>query len=68
VAAMPVAKVTREPPVTYVKPIDVVSATTVRTGHAGMPNTRATIIQMEAREPPMSVLPFAAVTDPSLLT
>ena len=65
---MPVANVTREPPVTWVKPIDVVSATTVRTRDAGMPSTSATIMPMDAREPPMSGLPVAAVTEPSSLT
>src|SRR5262249_18915974 len=68
VAAIPVAKVTREPPVTCVKPIDVVSATTAGTGEAGMPRTYAPTLRIDAREPPMSGLPVAAVTDPSSLT
>ena len=68
VAAMPVAKVTREPPVRKVKPIEAVSATIVRTRSAGTPSTSATIMPIEAREPPMSGLPVAAVTEPSSLT
>ncbi len=65
---MPVAKVTRDPPVTCVKPMDAVSATMVRTVVAGTPSTSATIMPMDAREPPISGLPDAAVTDPSSLT
>ena len=68
VAAMPVAKVTREPPVRWVKPMEAVSATMVRTAVAGTPSTSATIMPIEAREPPISGLPVAAVTDPSSLT
>ena len=40
VAAMPVAKVTRQPPVTWVKPIDAVSATIVRTFRPGSAASR----------------------------
>ena len=54
---MPVAKVTRLPPVRCVKPIEVVSATIGRTLSIGTPSISATIIAIEAREPPMSGLP-----------
>ena len=65
---MPVANVTREPPVRKVKPIEPVSATMVRTFSTLTPSTSATIMPIEAREPPMSGLPVAAVTEPSSLT
>jgi hypothetical protein len=68
VAAMPVAKVTRLPPVTWVKPIDTVSPTTVRTISAGTPSTSATIMPIEARDPPISGLPDTATTVPSSAT
>ena len=60
VAAMPVAKVTRLPPVTWVKPIELVSPTIVRTRSAGICSTSATIMPIEAREPPISGLPDTA--------
>ena len=68
VAAMPVANVTRDPPVTWVKPIDAVSATIVRTLSAGTCSASATMMPIEAREPPMSGLPDTATTEPSSAT
>ena len=68
VTAMPPAKVTRLPPVEALKPIEVVSPTTGRTLSYGTPNTSATIIAIEAREPPMSGWPPVTVTVPSSLT
>ena len=66
--AMPVAKVTRLPPVTWVKPIEAVSATIGFTRSSGMPRVSAAIIAIEAREPPISGLPEATLTEPSSLT
>ena len=68
VTAMPPAKVTRLPPVEALKPIAVVSPTTGRTLSNGTPSTSATIIAIEAREPPMSGWPSVTVTVPSSLT
>jgi len=68
VTAMPPAKVTRLPPVDALKPIEVVSPTTGRTLSNGTPRTSATIIAIEAREPPMSGCPSVTVTVPSSLT
>jgi hypothetical protein len=47
--AMPVAKVTRLPPVTPVKPIEAVSATIGFTRSTGMPSVSAAIIAIDAR-------------------
>lgn len=66
--AMPVAKVTRLPPVTPVNPIDAVSATIGFTRSTGMPSVSAAIIAIDAREPPISGLPEATLTEPSSLT
>ncbi len=66
--AMPVAKVTREPPVEPLKPMEVVSATVARTRSMGRPRVSAAIIAMEAREPPMSGLEETTVTPPSSST
>ena len=65
---MPPAKVTRLPPVEALNPIAVVSPTTGRTLSYGTPSTSATIIAIEAREPPMSGWPSVTVTVPSSLT
>jgi hypothetical protein len=51
VVAMPVAKVTRLPPVRNEKPIELVSATIGRTRSTGMPRISAAMIAIEAREP-----------------
>ena len=67
VTAMPVAKVTRLPPVRKVKPIEAVSPTIGRTCSIGMPSTSATIIAIEAREPPMSGCPRRRLTDAVLV-
>ena len=66
--AMPVAKVTRLPPVTWVKLIEAVSATIGLTRSIGTPRVSAAIIAIEAREPPISGLPEATLTEPSSLT
>ena len=68
VTAMPPAKVTRLPPVEALNPIAVVSPTTGRTCSNGMFSTSATIIAIEAREPPISGWPSVTVTVPSSLT
>ena len=67
-AAIPVAKVVRLPPVTLVKPTESVSATTGRTWCACSPSTSAACMAMEARVPPMSVEPSTRLTVPSSLT
>ncbi len=67
VAAMPVAKVTRLPPVRNENPIELVSPTIGRTFSTGMPSTSAAIIAIEAREPPMSGLPDTTTAVPSSL-
>jgi len=54
VTAIPPAKVTWLTPVEALKPIAVVSPTTGRTCSNGMFSTSATIIAIEAREPPIS--------------
>ncbi len=64
---MPVAKVTRLPPVRNEKPIELVSPTIGRTFSTGMPSTSAAIIAIEAREPPMSGLPDTTTAVPSSL-
>ncbi len=63
--AMPVAKVTRLPPVTSVWPIESVSATIGRTSVTGSPSTSAVIIAIEAREPPISGEPVTTLAVPS---
>ena len=69
VAAMPVAKVTRLPPVTWVKPIEPVSADDrPHLARRGICSTSATIMPIEAREPPISGLPDTATTEPSSAT
>ncbi len=68
VVAMPVAKVTRLPPVRNEKPIELVSATIGRTRSTGMPRISAAIIAIEAREPPISGVPTATTAVPSSLT
>jgi hypothetical protein len=65
--AMPVANVTRLPPVTCVKPIEAVSATIGFTRSTGIPSVSAAIIAIEAREPPISGLREATLTEPSSL-
>ncbi len=67
VAAMPVAKVTRLPPVRNEKPIELVSPTIGRTFSTGIPRTSAAIIPIEAREPPISGLPDTTTAVPSSL-
>ncbi len=67
VTAMPVAKVTREPPVRCENPIALVSPTTGRTFSIGMPSTSAAIIAIAAREPPISGLPETTLAVPSSL-
>jgi hypothetical protein len=66
--AMPVANVTRLPPVVAEKPIEVVSATMARTRSIGRPRVSAAIIAMAAREPPMSGLLDTTVAPPSSST
>ena len=65
---MPVAKVTRLPPVRPEKPIEVVSAIIARTRSTGRPRVSAAIIAIEAREPPMSGLLDTTVAPPSSST
>ncbi len=50
------------------KPIEAVSATIVRTFSAGICSVSATIMPIEAREPPISGLPDTATTVPSSAT
>ena len=64
---MPVAKVTRLPPVRSLKPIDSVSTTTGRTCSTGMPSSSAAISASDAREPPMSGQPDITTAEPSSL-
>ena len=66
--AMPVAKVTRLPPVMPVMPICAVSPTMGRTFSYGTPSTSAAIIAIEAREPPISGLPDTTLMVPSSFT
>ena len=65
--AIPVANVTRLPPVTWLNPIEAVSPTIGRTFSTGMPSTSAAIMAIEAREPPISGLPETIVAVPSSL-
>ncbi len=65
---MPVAKVTRLPPVVAEKPMDVVSATMARTRSIGRPSVSAAIMAIAAREPPMSGLLETTVAPPSSST
>jgi hypothetical protein len=51
-----------------VNPIEAVSPTIVRTLSAGICSVSATIIPMEARDPPISGLPDTATTVPSSAT
>jgi CO/xanthine dehydrogenase Mo-binding subunit len=55
-------------PVTWVKPMEAVSATIVRTLSAETCSVSATIIPMEARDPPISGLPDTATIVPSSAT
>ncbi len=62
---MPVANVTRLPPVDPEKPMLVVSATVARTRSIGRPSVSAAIIAIAAREPPISGFDDTTVAPPS---
>ena len=63
-----IVAVRHPPPEEKDSPIAVVSPTTGRTCSNGMCSTSATIIAIEAREPPISGWPSVTVTVPSSLT
>ena len=67
IVANPTANVTRLPSVMSLKPSALVSAITVRTFSYGTPNSSAAIIEIDAREPPISGLPSTTPTVPSSL-
>ncbi len=64
---MPVEKVALLPPVRKLKPREFVSPITGLISSIGTPSSSAAIIAIDAREPPISVVPSVRPTVPSSL-